>query len=106
MSLTIEKLSEYVIKKPFISYNLNINNKFQQNISDNKFYPCDKNNLFNLVKNIKDISNERNIDNSSISSISSDEQPKNNFTHFNTSNFNIQKIDKDGKYDTEAYIIG
>lgn len=94
MSLTIEKLSEYVIKKPFISYNLNINKKFQQNISDNKFYPGDKNNLFNLVKNIKDISNERKIDNSSISSISSDEQSKNNFTDFNTNNFNIQKIDK------------
>jgi hypothetical protein len=94
MALTIEKLSEYIIKKPFINYNLNINNKFQQNISDNSFYPGDKSNLFNLIKNIKDISNERNIDNSSISSISNDEQKKDNFIDSDTNDFNIQKIDK------------
>jgi hypothetical protein len=69
MSLTLENLSSYIINKHFISFNLNVNKKYQQNICDNNINIENNKNLLNLVTNIKKVKD--NEDSDSISTLSS-----------------------------------
>lgn len=70
MSISLESLSTYVIKKPFVHYELNVNKKYQQNISDNNYNKESKKNLLSLVKNIKSISCNNSNQSENISDIS------------------------------------
>lgn len=71
MSISLENLSTYVIKKPFVHYELNVNKKYQQNISDNNYNKEGKKTLLSLVKNIKSISCSNSNNSEIISDISS-----------------------------------
>lgn len=96
MSITIENLNSYIIKKPFIHYNLNVNKKFQQNISDNNYNVEKKKQLLSLVKDIKEISYEdtsKTDNNSEISSISNQSR-ENNYIKKNIEMYNtFEKLD-------------
>lgn len=111
MSISLENLSTYVIKKPFVHYELNVNKKYLQNISDNNYNKEGKKTLLSLVKNIKSIScnNSNNSDVlSDISSISehSFNNPKEKYSTPVKSN-NIESIDMKiaNILDKEKYFI-
>tara|TARA_Y100000991_G_scaffold199427_1_gene171133 strand:+ start:165 stop:1292 length:1128 start_codon:yes stop_codon:yes gene_type:complete len=71
MSISLENLKNYVIKKPFVHYELNVNKRYQQSISDNNYSKNNQKMLLSLVKNIKSISYNNSNNSENLSDISS-----------------------------------
>ena len=97
MSITLKNLKNYMIDNHFISFTLNVNEKYQQNICDNNIFIQLEKNLLNLVKNIKKIKNNQETENISNLSKNSNESFSENNLKIENENLNdyegIQKID-------------
>ena len=97
MTITLENLKDYITDNHFISFNLDVNEKYQQNICDNNIFIQLEKNLLNLVTNIKKIKNNQETENISNLSKNSNESFSENNLEIENENLNdyegIHQID-------------